>query len=61
MLKTNRITVWDHPDHIFLSGYGVIKYSSWCEKEISRAAIRGIIWKIIKNKKGEISLARVGV
>lgn len=56
MNKQNQLTVWDKPDHKFLSTYGQITYAAWCELEIERAASIGRKSRIIKNDKGQIAI-----
>lgn len=58
MKNQNRITEWASPNHIMHTGDGMKTYTDWLQSELERGSKRGWKLAIIKNKAGEIALAR---
>jgi hypothetical protein len=54
-----RITEWGSPTELIESGYGLISYDRWCERELERINRGGRIKvKIVTRKDGCVALSR---
>jgi hypothetical protein len=57
-MKKQTVTHWTRPDELIKSGYGMITYSEWCERERARINARGDGVKIVRRQDGMIALSR---
>jgi len=55
----NRLTLWTPPEEIIRSGYGIITYREWCERERDRLNCNGGEAEIVTREDGFIALFRV--